>query len=363
VNNREIYKKLRNKLSVAPSGVPAGDRFLDILEILFTPEEAKLALVVPFIPTSVSEISRASGIEKNKAEKLLKHMASKGTVFTFNSKGNQMFLLFGLDTMYNYPIKYNHEDIDQEKLRLLWREYLEEGWTHPPGSFLPPGRVLAVEEEINQGCGALPHDLVYKYIDEAKYLSVGNCSCRTIVKACDSPIETCIGVGYAARFLVEQGLSRPIDKLEAKKIVKEAHDAGLVSIPNNTKNDIGIICHCCSCCCAQLGVATIHGRYDLRPVGSFVAVVDKNQCTACESCISVCPIKAISVEDTASTDPEKCIGCGLCVSSCPEKALSLVKRSPVPEIPDNIMDYTMKAVEAQGTTEGFVKELNIKGKK
>jgi len=361
MDNREIYKKLKDKLSVAPSRVPEGDRFLDILEILFTVEEAVLALVVPFMPASVSEISKASEIGPKRTEELLTNMASKGTVYTFNSKGTRMFLLFSLDTLYNYPIKYNHKDIDQEKLRLLWREYLAEGWTHPPGSFLPMGRVLAVEEEINKETGALPYDLVSKYIDEAKYLAVGDCACRSIVQACDNPIETCIGVGYAARFLVEQGLSRQIEKEEAKSIVKEAHDAGLVSIPNNTKNGIGIICHCCSCCCAQLGVATSHGRYDLRPVGSFVSVVDKGICTVCGSCVDVCPMKAISLGEVAYVDPGKCIGCGLCISSCPEEALSLVKRSPVPEVPDNIMDYTMKAVEIQGTTEDFMKELNIKG--
>lgn len=363
MNNREIYKKLRDKLSVAPSEVPEGDRFLEILEILFTPEEAELALIIPFMPASLSDIAKVSRIEKTRAKKILTNMVSKGVVYTFDQKGEAMFLLFGFETIYNYPIKYKSLDLDQTRLRALWREYLGEGWNRIPGSYVTPGRVLPVEEEIDSKSGALSYDLVHKYIDEAKYLSVGDCSCRSIVKGCDSPIETCIGVGYAAKFLVEQKLSRPINKEEARSIIKGAHDAGLVSIPNNAKDNIGIICHCCSCCCGQLGVATRHGRYDLRPIGSFVSVVDKDLCTACGLCVDVCPMKAISLEEVAFSDPEKCIGCGLCISSCPEEALSLVKRSPLPEVPDNIMDYTMKAVEAQGTAEDFIKELNIKEKK
>ncbi len=359
MNQRENYLKLRDKLSVAPSGVPGGDRFLEILETLFTPEEALLSLTIPFMPASVSEISKASGIEPKKTEELLKNMANKGVVYTFVIKGTRMFLLFSLDTIYNYPIKHDREGLNQERLRSLWDEYLKEGWCPPPGNFLPPGRVLPVEEEIKPESGAVSYDHVSKYIDEAKYLSVGDCSCRRIVKACDSPVETCIGVGYAAKYLVEQGLSRPIEKGEAKKIVKNAHDAGLVSIPSNTKDDIGIICHCCSCCCAQLGVATRHGRYDLRPVGSLFAVVNGDRCTACESCVDVCPMKAISVEKVAYSDPEKCIGCGLCISSCIDGALSHVSRTQAIEIPDNLMDYTMKAVKTQGTTEGFMKELKI----
>jgi Na+-translocating ferredoxin:NAD+ oxidoreductase subunit B len=360
VKRREIYVDLKNKLSLAPSGVPEGDRFLEILGILFTPEEAILALTLPFMPASALEISEASGIDPNKVNSLLMNMANKGLVYTFMNRDTRMFLLFSLDTIYNYPIKYKRDDVDQGRLRSLWSEYLQEGSGHPPGTYLPPGRVLPVEEELKPESGAVSYDLVYRYIDEAKYLSVGDCSCRKIVKACDNPIETCIGVGYAAKFLVEQGLSRRIEKGEAKEIVKMAHDAGLVSIPNNTKENIGIICHCCPCCCAQLGVATKHGRYDLRPVGSFLAVVDRNQCTACELCVDTCPMKAISVEETASSDPEKCIGCGLCISACQEKAISLTSRTPPIKIPDNIMDYTIEAVKTQGTVDGFMKELTIK---
>jgi len=358
----EIYIMLMTKLSVAPWWVPEGDKFIKILETLFTPEEAELAIVLPFMPASLADISNACGIEPNKAEKILMSMASKGLVYAFKIKGNPMFLLFSLDTIFNYPIKYKDSDVNQDKLRSLWKEYRDEGWIDSSGTFLPPGRVLPVEEVIGSRSTALPYDLVSKHIDEAKYISVGNCSCRSIVGACDSPLETCIGIGYAAKYLVEQGLSRPIDKAEAKEIVKMSHEAGLVSISTNMKNSIGIICHCCKCCCFQLGIATKHGRYDLRPVGSYMAVVDIDTCSACGSCVDVCPMDAIAVDDSAFSDPDKCIGCGLCIASCPEEALSLILRDTPPEIPDDLMDYTMKAVAEQGTTEEFMKELKIKNK-
>lgn len=53
------------------------------------------------------------------------------------------------------------------------------------------------------------------------------------------------------------------------------------------------------------------------------AVVDKDKCIACEACVGICPVSAISIEDGASAvvDPEACIECGACVSTCPIGAI------------------------------------------
>jgi heterodisulfide reductase subunit A len=55
-----------------------------------------------------------------------------------------------------------------------------------------------------------------------------------------------------------------------------------------------------------------------------VAVVDSERCSACRSCVSVCPYKAIafdSVKDSAMVDSVLCLGCGTCVAACPAGAI------------------------------------------
>lgn len=54
---------------------------------------------------------------------------------------------------------------------------------------------------------------------------------------------------------------------------------------------------------------------------------NKDRCTACGSCIAVCPNQANALFDgTASIDRDQCRGCGKCVDVCPSGARTLIGR-------------------------------------
>lgn len=364
MDNKGLYEGLRDKLAVTPMGVPEGDDFLEILSILFTEEEAKMALILPFMPAPIDDIVKGAGIKRDETEKILSDLADKGLVYAFEYKGTPMFMLFSvLPGIFEFPIMKKTLDIDYPRLKELWRGYHEDGWGDDggvAGAAIPFGRTLVIEEDIDAGKDVLPTDLVYKYIDEAKYISVGDCSCRQVVGACDAPHDVCMGLGYGAKFLAERGIARLIDKDEAYAVVKKAHENGLVSVASNTKDEVEFICHCCSCCCGMLSIATIHGRYDMRPKGSFIACIDGDECTACGSCEEICPMEAISIDDIAEVDEERCIGCGLCISTCPSEVISLVRRVGLPDTPKNIVEWSKEVVEARGTAEAYMKELTVR---
>jgi len=59
-------------------------------------------------------------------------------------------------------------------------------------------------------------------------------------------------------------------------------------------------------------------------MGPTMAVkIDKEKCTACGTCIDVCPVEALKMADKAEVDADTCIDCGTCVDECPEGAISL----------------------------------------
>ena len=64
-----------------------------------------------------------------------------------------------------------------------------------------------------------------------------------------------------------------------------------------------------------------------QEVKTLFAEVDKDKCTGCFRCSSVCPTVAISrVDDIVMVDRSKCTGCGQCIPVCPEGAIILKKK-------------------------------------
>ena len=53
---------------------------------------------------------------------------------------------------------------------------------------------------------------------------------------------------------------------------------------------------------------------------------DEDICIDCGACVSLCPVRAISLESdwTVEVNDKECIGCKLCTYSCPTKAIKVV---------------------------------------
>ena len=74
----------------------------------------------------------------------------------------------------------------------------------------------------------------------------------------------------------------------------------------------------------------------MTAVSDFIVQLDEEACTACETCVDRCQVKAISMgDDRVEIDYDLCIGCGLCVTTCPTEALRLADRGDKVVPPSN----------------------------
>jgi heterodisulfide reductase subunit A-like polyferredoxin len=83
---------------------------------------------------------------------------------------------------------------------------------------------------------------------------------------------------------------------------------------------------------AAARAASILSR-DMLEVGGVVAVVDPDKCTACLTCVRICPFGAAKInpeltgvgeiQGAAEITAAACRGCGLCPAECPARAIQL----------------------------------------
>lgn len=65
-------------------------------------------------------------------------------------------------------------------------------------------------------------------------------------------------------------------------------------------------------------------------ISKKVATIGKS-CVACGTCIYICPLNAIKIDNgtKAIVDYEKCVGCGKCEKVCPAGIIYITKREGI----------------------------------
>ena len=98
-------------------------------------------------------------------------------------------------------------------------------------------------------------------IDSSEGLSLGPCTCRTVFKNCDNPVNSEIMVSLSQNVFTEE---RPHDyqeitRQEAKDILRQCHQRGLIHTIIKCRDSFYAICNCCSCCCVPLRLSKEYG--------------------------------------------------------------------------------------------------------
>jgi len=340
-----IYERVRERLDMFPQGFPKTKSGveLEILQKLFTPEEAEAMLFLrPFSPETVSTIAGRSGRDEKELEDMLYRMSKKGLIFRVESPEQQnfYFLIPWVIGIWEFQLK----NLTPDNIKLFERYFAEGMVPERKRSKIPGGRIIPVEREIQGGSEIQPFEKVSQIIDSHTRFAVADCICRKesrmLGEGCEKLLEACMSFGPAADYYIGNGLGREISKEEAKEILLKAEDDGLVHYSANHTGPKMFICNCCGCCCKALGFLT---KYDLSTAiakSNYYARANEGTCTACETCVDRCPVKAIQIQnDYAFIDKDRCIGCGLCVSSCPTESISMIRKKPdeiSPIFPDQI---------------------------
>lgn len=353
---REVYKKLIDKLNEFPLGVNMSDKAVELLQSLFSEEEARLALDLPTVPTDLKEIVKTTGRDEAQLLPILETMADKGLVYAGKVKETRLYSLWPMVPGI-FELQFMKKDASpiKQKQARLFDEAFSSGWADELFSSPTPfARVIPVDKDIPAEMNVLPYEQAKNFIEQASYIALSRCDCRShatlLGRACKAPLDVCLTFGPFAQYAVERGFGRKITREEALEALQKSEDSNLVHVCDNSSERINFICNCCGCCCLLMQGVNRMQKPNAVAKGRLTAQVKTDDCLGCEACIPACQVSAISLAgDKAVVDESRCIGCALCISACPAEALTMAARSkPVPGPLRNFKEVSAAIMKEKG---------------
>ncbi len=369
------YRDLVDRLGAGPVALvePADPRawegWREILEILYTPEEAALAARLPVRPTSLERLSARLGVPPAELAARLDPMCDKGVVMDLvhPRTGRTSYLLSPpVVGFFEYSLMRARDGIPKKRMAEALDAYtrLDPAFANEAfGHDTKVGRALVHEEAISDE--PLPDVLAWEratsVVGKARAWAVSLCFCRHeaehLGRACDAPMEICLSLNGGAEFVVRRGFGRAIPRDEALRILADSRARGLVQLADNVMSRPTFVCNCCGCCCEQLQGVSRHGLAAVNPSG-FEPRLAVAACAGCSRCARACPVAAIAMvprrEDGArrtslapEIDLDRCIGCGVCASACQKEALRMA-RAARPRVPANAVERVVRMALERG---------------
>ncbi len=358
-----LYRRLQRHLDRAPVGFPATASGIElrILQRLFTPEEAEIALELSSIPEPAATIHKRLKAHLTLPDLTVRldRMATKGVVLAHPINGQRCYAkLIYVIGMYERQINTLTPEFEREH-----RQYVDEAL----GAALHTGktpqlRVVPVNKQIAVERGVTTYDRIRAHVESsAGPFGTIPCICRhgrdLLGESCRQTAlrDNCLMIGPAAAWAVESGTGRSVTREEFLALLDRADQDGLVLQPENTKSPM-FVCCCCGCCCGVLTSAKRLPSPGAYFSSNFYAAADPDACSSCGACETRCQMDAIASPDgKAVVDRSRCIGCALCVSTCPSGAMRLEPNDQPKLPPDDTKALYMRMLEDRYGPAGMAK--------
>jgi len=366
-NSDREYRLLQQRLDRNVTGAPDSPVFMQILKLLFSPEEAKLARQIPGSPTPIDIISEKVNIPVDELNSKMSEMAQRGIVIDLLLNGKRYFSLPPVVIgFFEFTFMRTRDNVPMTELAKLFDQYMHENDRFARSVFQGQtqiGRSLVREEAITEEnyTEILDWERASHIIKSASAIAVSLCACRHKAShmghACDRPQEVCLTFNYSADMLTRNGMGRTITTDEAMRILLMCKEQGLAQTGDNVQNDVSYMCNCCGCCCGMIDAIKTFDIRNAIVTSNWIMEVDSAKCKGCGKCVQVCPVDAIELvagenlnrkQKLAKVDKTLCLGCGVCYSVCKSGGITFQSRAQRVYTPETVFDRIISMAIERG---------------
>ena len=372
---KDPFFRLGRRLETLSVRAPYNATLRSILEELYTELEARIVASMPATLSSLIELERLTDVPASELESILEGLCSKGLVIDlwFEEASQRLYtpspFVIGV---FEFTMMRASSDADHRRRARLFQQY----WAtfveanYGDGQQVALLRTLPHEAALDASGSVeiLDYERASHLVARAGRFAVGICSCRHEKlhlgnKRCEVPLESCTALDRSADYLVRRGMAREISRTEMQKLIDRSRELGLVMNADNVRNNVGYICHCCTCCCNMLRGINELGYPNVVVSSTLAATVDGTLCTGCGKCRRRCPVAAIDLpavmdpgqrHRTAQVRERDCLGCGLCVLESTCSAISMTPRRRRVLHPESTFERVLLTALEHGTLEQLV---------
>ena len=357
-----IYRSLQQHLDTQAVGFPSVKSGADIrlLQRLFSPDEAKLALHITYKPEPTGTITERAAREfsAEQTASLLEKMFQKGAVGWKEKNGASQWCVMPLVVgMYecqdgNPTPEFLHDANAYMKTLKFGKSFLSvkpsQMRTIPLPLSIPAEHHVATYDQIRTIIRDSPGPFVVLPCICRKSEAMQNKPCTKTSRE-----ETCLAFGDMAKMVLRRRHCREVTRDEVLAILEQNEADGLVLQPANTQTP-EFVCSCCGCCCGMLSIQKLLPHPSDFWASSYSAEVSAELCSQCGTCVSRCQVGAVALDGLsgeAKVNLSRCIGCGLCVTTCPSEAIRLKKKDqePLPPADEEALYDEVMANKKGGT--------------
>jgi len=342
---QEVYKQMLDVMK-SRRGAYAGmdiPEFYEMVEELFTPEEAEVNNVLTAKPTTAVDVAKEMSKGQDQIKAILETMADNGLCQTFIDDGIRYYrgapFMPGIFEYKFMPGRATEEDKKMARLIYAYKLAYQTARGETKMTF-PTTRVIPVDRTIDAGNTVHTYDQVSTYIDKYQSIAVGTCFCRhaAVLRGEDvhrMPMNVCMWFGNMAEYAIERLGGKRLDNQQAIAVLDKAEEAGLIHMSRNTSEDIEFICNCDRWHCEVVKGVLKQSKPTLFFNSGFQPRFDPDLCIACETCIERCPPEALGMgeNEVPEVNLDRRFGCAVCATGCPSGAIVMEAKPDFPALP------------------------------